>query len=137
MRCRSWVFESGEPTAWFMAVAHPYQDIYFNALAGKPQNIKNNFEVDYWGLSYRQGLEYIMQTDKLNIIKICAANYGGKWNYPILLPEDRQRIRFVDKIDEADYFISNYSLREKDYPLKNEYYSLTVNGLKIMSVYRL
>ena len=124
-------------TAWFMAVAHPYQDIYFNALAGKPQNIKNNFEVDYWGLSYRQGLEYIMQTDKRNIIKICAANYGGKWNYPILLPEDRQRIRFVDKIDEADYFISNYSLREKDYPLKNEYYSLTVNGLKIMSVYRL
>ena len=46
---------------------HPHQNVYFNFLAGK--NIQTKFELDYWGLSNKQALEYILKNDSKNIIK--------------------------------------------------------------------
>jgi hypothetical protein len=39
---------------------HPYQNVYFNDFAGK--NIAENFEIDYWGVSYKEGLDFILET---------------------------------------------------------------------------
>ncbi len=125
-------------TTQFMVRYHPYQNLYFNKLAGRNMNeVKNNFELDYWGLSYRQALEYILRNDKSKIIKVFVANWPGKANFDILPSDDRNRLMYVENPNEAKYFLSNYRWHKEEYPLKDEYYSIKIDGTKIMVVYKI
>jgi len=103
------------------------------------KEVKNSFELDYWGLSYRQALEYILKNDKDKIIKIYVANACGWYNSLILPSDDRKRLVYVkrDSLDEAKYFISNYRWHKDEYPYEDEYFSIKIGGTKIMVVYRL
>jgi len=126
-------------TTQFMVKNHPYQNVYFNPLAGKDmESVKNNFVLDYWGLSYRQALEYILKNDAEKNVTVYAADYPGKLNADILTPSDRDRLKYVEKPDDAKYFLSNYywGHREK-YPHEDEFYSIKIGGAKIMVVYKL
>ncbi len=119
---------------------HPHQNVYFNILAGKNmKEVKNSFELDYWGLSYRQALEYILKNDKDKVIKIYVTNACGWYNSLILPSDDRKRLVYVkrDSLDEAKYFISNYRWHKDEYPYEDEYFSIKIGGTKIMVVYRL
>ena len=125
-------------TARFMIRYHPYQNVYFNILAGRDMNeIKNNFELDYWGLSYRKGLEYILKKDRNKIIKVYVANWPGKANAHMLTSDDIKRLLYVKNLEEAKYFLSNYRWHKEEYPLKEEYYSIKIDGTKIMVVYKM
>ncbi len=99
--------------------------------------IKNNFELDYWGLSYRKALEYILENDKDEIIKVYVTEGVGFFNRYILDPESRDRLAYVENPEDAKYFISNYRYHPGDYPYENEYYSIEISGAKIMVVYLL
>jgi hypothetical protein len=117
---------------------HPFQNVYFNILAGKNMSkIKERFELDYWGLSYRKALEYILKNSPNKKIKIFVENYPGLINYLILTEDDQKRIEYVDDLSEAEYFLSNYRWHKEEYPYKNEIYSIKIDGAKIMVVYRL
>jgi len=127
-------------TTFFMVKYHPYQNVYFNILAGKNMSeAKNNFELDYWGLSYKAALEYILKNDEDKIIKIYTTTSPGKPIYSalILKPEEKNRLDYVENPDEAKYFLSNYRLHKNEFPYSNEYYSIKVGGAKIMVVYKL
>ena len=125
-------------TARFMIRYHPYQNVYFNILAGRDmKEIKNNFELDYWGLSYRKALEYILRNDKNKIIKVCVANWPGKANFDILTSDNRKRLMYVENPKEAKYFLSEYRWHKEEYLLKEEYYSIKIDGAKIMVVYKM
>ncbi len=125
-------------TAQFMIRYHPYQNVYFNPVAGKNMKVvKNNFDLDYWGLSYREALEYILENDKDKTIKIYVNVGPGKFNSFILTPANRGRLVYVENPEEAKYFISNYRYHLGDYPYENEYYSIEISGAKIMVVYLL
>jgi len=124
-------------TAQFMIRYHPYQNVYFNKLTGRDmKEIKNNFELDYWGLSYRKALEFILKNDKSKIIKVFVANWPGKANAHTLTSNDINRLVYVENPNEAKYFLSNYKWHEEEYPLKEEYYSIKIDGAKIMVVYK-
>lgn len=124
--------------AQFMVKYHPHQNVYFNLLAGRDmKQIKKNFELDYWGLSYRKALEYILRNDRNRIIKVCVANWPGKANADILITDDRKRLVYVENPDEAKYFLSNYRWHNDEYPYKDEYYSIKIDGAKIMVVYKM
>jgi 4-amino-4-deoxy-L-arabinose transferase-like glycosyltransferase len=94
-------------SAVWMARAHPFQYVYFNMLAGK--DWKARFDMDYWGVSNRQALEYVLEHDSGPLVKI-----GGACDTPlkvslfILKPEERSRIRVVFEATEADYTLTNY-----------------------------
>jgi len=125
-------------TARFMIRYHPYQNVYFNILAGKDMNeAKSKFDLDYWGLSYRKALEYILRNDRSKIVKVCVANWPGKANADILPPDDRGRLLYVENLQEAKYFLSNYRWHKEEYPFKEEYYSVRIGGAKIMVVYKM
>lgn len=125
-------------TAQFMIRYHPYQNVYFNPLAGRDMKvIKNNFELDYWGLSYREALEYILENDKGETIKIYVTEGVGFFNRNILKPGDKERLIYVENPEEANYFISNYRYHPDEYPYENEFYSIEIGGAKIMIVYKL
>jgi len=117
---------------------HPYQNVYFNMLAGRNmKDIRKNFELDYWGLSYREALEYILKNDKSKIIKIYAVNRPGRISAVMLPLSDMKRLRYVKSPEEAEYFLSNHRVYKTEYPYKNEYYSVKIDGTKIMVVYKM
>jgi hypothetical protein len=125
-------------TSWEMAGLHPYQNVYFNRLAGRDMKaVKQKYELDYWGLSYRQALEYILDHDSQKLIKVHAANQPGIENAKILTSKQRKRLLFVDDINEAKYFLSNFRWHKEDYPYEDEYYSIKRGNAIIMAVYRL
>lgn len=123
-------------TGWFMVKNHPHQNAYFSVVPGPVA--EQNFERDYWGLSYRQGLEFLLRHDSSAVIKYTAADLPGKIN-PFILPEkDRQRLQFMERKDstQATYFLTTYRWRRKPYPFP-EIHAIHVEGLKILSVYKL
>lgn len=128
----------GEPF-FFMLRNHPHQYVYFNRLAGKDMpTIQKKFDLDYWGLSYREGLEYILENDLREKIKVSAESIPGQFNAVILKPQERERLEYVLKREDADYYLTNFSFYpEEEIPFENEFYSVKVDGAKILAVYKL
>src|SRR5690606_15580014 len=79
----------------FMVGNHPFQHVYFNQLVKKQEhnNIRKKFEMDYWGVSYLQGIQEVLKRDSSNEIKMNFANMSGIFNVVYMLPgEDKARI---------------------------------------------
>ena len=47
------------PILWDMVRLHPYQYVYFNRTAGSLPGAHERYETDYWGLSLREGMEWL------------------------------------------------------------------------------
>lgn len=47
------------PIVFDMVALHPYEYIYFNRIFGGLTKAHNQYETDYWGLSMREGMEWI------------------------------------------------------------------------------
>jgi len=122
-------------TAYQMIRYHPFQNVYFNTLAG--DKVDQNFDLDYWGLSFRKGLEYIVKNDSRPTIGLAANVIPPIINNLIFL--EKQDIRRLIRADihQADYFMTNYRWHPQPYPLANEVYTISVNNIKIMSVFKL
>lgn len=81
------------PVGLFMVRYHPHQYVYFNLLAGRDMaSAARKFETDYWGLSYKQGLEYLLKLNPSGQIKVLSNNLPGRLNTLILPRNDRRRI---------------------------------------------
>ena len=125
-------------TTYVMVSLHPFESIYFNRLAGKDmQQIKSRFELDFWGLAYRQALEYLLTTDSDKIITIATID---RWplirnNLNILNPADKQRFLEVP-LSEAKYFLTNYLQHPGEYPLP-KYASIKIGNAEILGIYKL
>ncbi len=119
-------------TAYLMTRDHPYQNVHFNFLAGSDK--RHRFELDYWGLSYREALEYILDNDSRDMIKVQVANPPGELNKELLTERAKQRLSFVES--QGDYFVTNYRWHPNDY-LGKELFSIHVGSEKINAVYEL
>ncbi len=120
-------------TALGMALNHPHQNVYFNALVDRA-TVESSFERDYWGLSYRQGLEYILRTDAREAIRF-APNYHTDVLL-VLKREDRRRLQRV-KVPDADYVVSEYRWHPQEYPPELEVHAIRAYGVKILTVLKL
>tara|TARA_Y100001958_G_C21056246_1_gene420640 strand:- start:25 stop:765 length:741 start_codon:yes stop_codon:yes gene_type:complete len=72
---------------------HPFQYSYFNIFSGQKAHL--NFDVDYWGLSNKYALEYIIKNNRNNSGKINVSNLSDTnliLNIKLLEKEKRQRI---------------------------------------------
>ncbi len=96
----------GNTLVWMVAV-HPLQNLYFNLLAGP--NWGRRFDMDYWGLSNRKAVEYILSVDKRPVIKLWPLSDTPILNgAAMLVPADRDRIVLADSRQDADYLVNNY-----------------------------
>jgi len=124
------------PPVNFMVKNHPFEHLYFTRFAGRDmQEIKQRFELDYWGLSNRQALEYIVRTDTSRRIRVFPLNYPGRVNAAMLRPRDRERIDLVFSPEDADYVTSTYRNHPQDYPGAKEVYSVKVGNASIATVF--
>ena len=90
--------------AFWMAKNHPHQNVYFNSLTAN--DAWKKYEMDYWGLSYKQAYEYLVQHQPEGELHVSVANTPGFYNHWTLSAKDQERIEFVDRT-EASYFLSN------------------------------
>ena len=121
----------------FMIRHHPHQNLYFNALAGGMERAKASFDLDYWGLTFREGLEYIARTDASPEIPIFFA-YGAKESIDILPASERARFRPLEEVKGAKYVLTNYRWATEDYDSAlDKVYEITIDGTAVMAVYRL
>jgi hypothetical protein len=125
----------------FLSKYYRYGIVYFNQLAGDPNTLRQRYEMDYQGVSFKEAIDYILATDQSDRIPIYFADVSGL-NYinSGLTKEQKSRIVIMDSPDNgARYFIGDYSFHPQEYEYAKflpEYYSVTVRGVKILVVYR-
>ena len=89
--------------------------MYFNETINK-KNIHQKFDLDYWGLSYKENFEYIINNDHKDQLKIYNLS-SNKLFYPLFSIEENLRKRFVivKSINDADYVFNNFfMIKNKD-----------------------
>jgi hypothetical protein len=120
---------------YIMINMHPYQYVYFNFLAGKNlAKVKNNFELDYYGVSSKQALEYLITNNSsVNLNVESAPAFLNINMFPLA---EREKVRY-SHIEHADYFIGQYRWHPQDYKFENEVFSVVVDSAKIISVFKL
>jgi hypothetical protein len=124
----------------WMIVNHPHQYVYFNFLAGK--NFDKKFDMDYWGLSYKENLEFLIKNEKKESFKIFNLSQNKMYIHSIILPfDDLKKLKFVDNPLDADYLITNhyYEKEPKYYFPENNFRvfnDIVIDGVSINTLYK-
>ena len=88
---------------------YPYEHVYFNWPAKKIFSpIAQQFDMDYWGLTYRDGFEYILNADTSSSIHVRVENDPGIYNVSVLRKEQRSRISIHENLHEGDYWLAEF-----------------------------
>ncbi|WP_191907042.1 glycosyltransferase family protein [Adhaeribacter soli] len=129
-----WLILIGKVAFW-MVLNHPHQQVYFSIFSS--DKVRQQFELDYWGLSYREGLEFVVADSKKEQIRLFVPTISGYVNSFMLPPEQRKRLVYVKSIAEADYFLTEYRWHPQDFPLEKEVHQVKADDFKILSVFKL
>ena len=120
---------------------HPHQQVYFNPLV--MTDAWKNYEMEYWGLSYKEALEFLCEYKPEGPLKLSVANAPGFYNQFTLDKKDQLRIEWVNR-DEADFFLSNFrypndyfSFTEGNEPYQHALHIIKVEGNPIVGVFDL
>ena len=127
---------------FWMYKNHPFQYVYFNLLAGK--NFNEKFEMDYFGVSNKNVLEYIIEKEdkKVRIYNLSTTDLN--LSKKILKKEIRERITVVDDINNADYITNNYRdwngrLKPTEFMVPEDFkilYEIKVDDVPINTIYK-
>jgi hypothetical protein len=126
-------------SAIFTVKNHPHQFVYFNPIGTKIiKDLESKFELDYWGLSYRSALEYILANDTSDNINIYVSfTPSGELNAYIIEKTERNRLNYVYDINQADYSLDNYRYNLNPDVCHNIFYTIKVQNNDIMKVCKL
>ena len=139
------VISSLAVTISWMIRNHPYQNIYFNRLAGPAW--ATQYEGDYWGLTNTRGLEFIARTDQRAEVSIYNLGNTSIPQAFLILPSHTQnRFKVASSINEANYAITNFRFLNR-LDAKNLYeeisskfplvYQVQVDGMVIVAIFKL
>lgn len=112
---------------------HPYENMYFNEMAPRPY--VGNYDGDYWGLSYREGLEYILAHDERPSISI--AWMGTDLQAQFIDNPTGKIVTIAPRTEVPDYFLTNYRYHPEPYDLGAPWYSIKRNGETILDVFKI
>ena len=93
-----------------MAALHPHQQVYFNALVDTktPGALAKRYDTDYWQLSRRQLLEYLLARYPDGALRV----WPGKVNSLVLPKSDRERLLISRNLHSADYHMPFLRFRD-------------------------
>ena len=91
-----------------MAQLHPWQHLYFNFLADRttPNQLRTQYELDYWRVTFREGLEYALGRQPGEPVVVTGDAVNLKETAATLGDADRRRLRFAAVGYETDYALS-------------------------------
>ena len=119
---------------------HPHQYLFFNFLS--KNYAYKNFDLDWWGVSHKSSIEYILRDSKKNKIFIYAEGFTSlkdTWLY--LDKKTKDRVVLVD-YQKADYVIDNRMRRVRannNIKENNNFeliYDLIINNQIVTSIYK-
>lgn len=127
----------------------PY--VYFNPLAGGVKGAVGEMEIDYWGVSARQAVDWLEEEGIISENMTDTITLASDFNYAI---ERYLKGRYGDKISiryvkyrqrydiDWDYaifgtrFLDPEMLEEGNWPTKRAIHTIDVNGVPVMAVYK-
>ncbi|WP_324673709.1 hypothetical protein [Hymenobacter sp. GOD-10R] len=116
---------------------HPNQQVYFSFLPAR--TAERLFERDYWGLSYRQGLEWILAHDTAQQVNVSVVWPTPLYNNSLILsPAQRARLRYVPRTAPGcHYFLTAYRWHPQSYldSLGPEVHTIRAGQLKVLSIF--
>ena len=123
-----------------MVKMHPFQQVYFSEFASyKEEYLHNNYELEYWGCSFKQALDTLIAKEPWATIKVSSNRAGGfpmENNILMLQERDRKRI-VITPIESSDYMITNFRLAQLFPPYINIVYAVRYHNNTILSVYKM
>jgi stringent starvation protein B len=128
------------PAAGFLSIAvwmvrnHPLQYVYYSIPS---KYVEYNFELDYWGLAYRQAYEWLLENDADPYITVTVTSSPGWENLNILTREQRQRL-VLSKRYTSKYVLDNFDWQQYRHTLPDDtiVHSITVSGMQVLNIYR-
>jgi hypothetical protein len=107
-------------TAAWMYSNRPLQNLYFNQLAGT--DLEKRWELDYWSLSNRQALDWILSRDSRKQISIQTTDNSPLYDSAVFMSgDDIGRVNFLwfsKGIETADYVIARQDLTPESKTLR-------------------
>ena len=91
---------------------HPYEYVYFNRLSGGLAGQYRKFETDYWSISYREGLEWVLKElappDARRRLRVASCDIAGddRLRYYLTQWNATDKMRVVDRYDRADVYLA-------------------------------
>ncbi len=119
-----------------MAQIHPYQNVYFNALVDRrtPESLRNQYEMDYWRTSYREGLEYLLEHYPNSPVHISGQIGWITRNRTILPATERQRVK---KTARSDFYLDEHRrdiMKRKKPVIFNSIHTIKIYDNTILAV---
>lgn len=124
---------------WMWRV-HPFQNVYFNLLAG--DDLRSNFELDYWGLANKTALERILEEDRRETVSVRADSWTPlEVAFQAIAPDQKKRLKYLRYPALSDYVFNNYRALSPPYDAKtlenyDLFFEVHAGDLAILSVYR-
>ncbi len=114
---------------------HPYQYVYFNNMVSHEKNaLMENYELDYWGISGKDGLEWLLEhSDDDDTIKINYTPFADR-NVRLLTPAKKKRFEIVDDEREAEYYFEIFRTVPYKYSENECMYQITVSNSPILRI---
>lgn len=137
--------------ALFIARNHQVPYVYFNPLGGGLRGAFGRFETDYWGVSVRQGLEWMESHGLLPAGSERPVTIATNFHYAVSSYVDakypgRVKVlyrRFPERYGESwDYgifgsrFIKGSHLRSRNWPNSRSIHSVEADGVPLLSIER-
>ncbi len=121
-------------TAWWMISRHPFQYMYFSIPS---RFVQGNFELDYWSLGSRAGLQWILDHDRTPVVKVYPAGRITRIASDLLPLNGWARIEWTDP-DKADYIVDNFRANKyiPTLPEEKKIHSIVVDDLNVITIYR-
>lgn len=128
------LFQMLATLAW-MIRWHPFEYMYFSVPSSW---VQGKMEMDYWGLSYYEGLKWIAANDKSDRIPVYIRSDVGIGDILFLPPEDQARIYAVKSSAQAVYILDmlRWSHYQHVVPVDRLVHTVEADGLPMMWIYR-
>ncbi|MEZ4951193.1 MAG: tetratricopeptide repeat protein [Saprospiraceae bacterium] len=142
---------TGLESTWFIARNYQMPYVYFNPLAGGVSGAYGSFEVDYWGVSAKQAVDWMEDEGILSENMQDTLVIGSDYNYAL---ERYLKRKYGDKISiryvkyrqrydlDWDYaifgtrFLEPKMLEEGNWPTKRAIHTVKVGDVPVMAVYK-
>ena len=91
-----------------MAQLHPWQHLYFNFLTDRttPNQLRTQYELDYWRVTFREGLEYALGQQPGEPVAVAGGSVGMKEAAATLGAADRRRLLLDTAGRDPDYSLN-------------------------------
>lgn len=119
-------------TGCWMVANHPLEFAYFSLPKAAIDSILPDERVDYWGLSYREAVRFILD-DSPGVLTVYSPENVAFQNAYNVFPKTLSRVMRVPSPDEAMYVLFPSSEKPLGLPVA---YDIRVDGHLLSSVYR-